>query len=347
MADVQPNTCWTCKSPDVTRMMKKMGVAEFYKGKWSTLGKEINHSIGCADCHDSKTMNLRISRPALAEAFQRQGKDIGQAQFQEMRSLTCAQCHVEYYFKGDGKYLTFPWDKGIKVEEIEKYYDEADFKDWVHPLSKTPMLKAQHPDFELFSQGIHAQRGLSCADCHMSYKGEGGVKYTNHHIVSPLYNINGTCQVCHRESEEKLKNSVYERQDKVREQVQRAEELLVKAHFEAKKAWEMGASESEMKPILALIRHAQWRWDFISASHGSSFHAPIEAQRIMSSSIDLAHQARLSLAKILVKKGIDSVEIPDITTKDKAQKVIGLDMPKLVKEKQEFINSELTKWQTK
>ena len=118
----QPSTCWTCKSPDVPRMMEAIGVDAFYNNKWGALGGEIVNPIGCADCHEPENMNLHISRPALIEAFERQGKDITEATPQEMRSLVCAQCHVEYYFKGDGKYLTFPWDKGFTVEDMEAYY---------------------------------------------------------------------------------------------------------------------------------------------------------------------------------------------------------------------------------
>ncbi|RPJ03236.1 MAG: ammonia-forming cytochrome c nitrite reductase subunit c552, partial [Spirochaetaceae bacterium] len=86
----QPNTCWTCKSPDVPRLMNQNGVAEFYRGTWDTKGTEVINPIGCADCHDSKTMNLRISRPALVEAFEAMGRDIGTSSHQEMRSLVCA-----------------------------------------------------------------------------------------------------------------------------------------------------------------------------------------------------------------------------------------------------------------
>jgi nitrite reductase (cytochrome c-552) len=190
----QPATCWTCKSPDVPRMMEKMGVAEFYKSKWKDLGHEIVNPIGCQDCHDPKTMDLRITRPALIEAFQRQGKDIKSFTHNEMRSLVCAQCHVEYYFKGkEEKYLTFPWDKGFSADAMDKYYDELEFADWTHQLSRTPMLKAQHPDYELFMTGVHADRGVSCTDCHMPYKTEGGVKFTDHHIQSPLNNVENSC----------------------------------------------------------------------------------------------------------------------------------------------------------
>ena len=162
------------------------------------MGAEIVNPIGCSDCHDPETMNLHISRPALIEAFQRQGKDITKATPQEMRSLVCAQCHVEYFFKGDGKYLTFPWDKGFTGEDMEAYYDEVGFYDYIHKLSRTPILKAQHPDYEIAQMGIHGQRGVSCADCHMPYKSEGGVKFSDHHIQSPLAMIDRTCQVCHR-----------------------------------------------------------------------------------------------------------------------------------------------------
>ena len=114
----QPATCWTCKSTDVPRMMNKIGAKEFYGKKWIEMGTEITNPIGCLDCHDPETMNLRISRPALIEAFEAMGKDIKQATHQEMRSLVCAQCHVEYYFKGDGKYLTFPWENGLSADSM-------------------------------------------------------------------------------------------------------------------------------------------------------------------------------------------------------------------------------------
>ena len=347
-----PNTCWTCKSPDVPRMMNEVGVAEFYKGKWASKGHEVVNPIGCADCHDAETMNLRVSRPALIEAFERQGKDINKATHQEMRSLVCAQCHVEYYFnkkRVEGvPYLTFPWDKGMSVEAMEEYYDEIDFKDWTHKLSKAPMLKAQHPGYEVYLKGIHADRGVSCADCHMPYKSEGGQKFTDHHIQSPLNNVANSCQVCHREETDKLIENVYTRQDQIIENRDKLEELLVRAHVEAKKAWDLGANEKEMQPVLKLIRHAQWRWDYAAASHGGSFHAPTETGRIISTGIVRAQDARIELARIFAKYGFNKeVPYPDIATKEKAQKFIGLDVAKLKKEKEEFKKNLVPQWDAK
>ncbi|MCD8412891.1 ammonia-forming cytochrome c nitrite reductase [Tenacibaculum finnmarkense] len=346
-----PATCWTCKSPDVPRLMNEIGIAEFYKGKWADKGEEIVNPIGCADCHDEKTMKLTITRPALIEAFQAMGKDINKATHQEMRSLVCAQCHVEYYFdkKKEGAegvpYLTFPWKNGMSVEAMEKYYDDINFKDWTHKLSRAPMLKAQHPGYETYLTGVHADRGVSCADCHMPYKSEGGQKFTDHQLQSPMNNVANSCQVCHREEAEKLRANVYERQQKSTQSRLKLEDALVRMHVEAKKAWDLGATEVQMKPILMDIRHAQWRWDYAAASHGASFHSPVEIGRVISGGLDKAIEGRVKLARVLADLGHNKpVEMPDISSKEKAQKYIGLDMDKLHKEKAEFKKNLLPKW---
>ena len=349
----QPSTCWTCKSPDVPRLMNEIGVSNFYKGKWKDKGSQVVNPIGCGDCHDPKTMNLTITRPALKEAFAAMGKDITKASHNEMRSLVCAQCHVEYYFdkhrpepqNKDVAYLKKKKKNGLSVETMEKYYDSIQHVDFVNTISKTPILKAQHPDWEIYTMGIHAQRGVSCADCHMPFKSEGGQKFTDHKIQSPLNNVANSCQVCHREEKDVLVNNVYERQDKLAENRKKLEGLLVKAHFEAKKAWELKATDAEMKAILQDIRHAQWRCDYIAASHGASFHAPVESARIIASGIDIAQEARIKLAKLLASKGFTGeVAVPDISTKAKAQAVIGLDMVKLVNEKIAFLKEIVPQW---
>ena len=341
----QPGTCWTCKGPDVPRLMKEHGVANFYKALWSKWGDQVMNSVGCSDCHDSKTMDLKPARPALYEAWQRVGKDVNKATHQEMRSLVCAQCHTEYYFKGDEKYLTFPQDSGMTVEAMEKYYDAMNYKDYTHALSRAPILKAQHPGYEVHQMGIHGQRGVSCADCHMPYMSKGGVKYTDHHIMSPLANIDRTCQTCHRQSAETLRQNVYERQRKCNEIRNRVENELATAHIEAKFAWDKGATEAEMKPVLDLLRKSQWRWDFAVASHGAAFHAPQEIMRILSHSLDFANQARLKVAKVLARHGFTGdVPMPDISTKAKAQAYIGVDMKQKEADKEKFLNTVVPQW---
>ena len=317
-----PATCWTCKSPDVPRMMNQMGVAEFYASKFVDLKDEIKHPIGCGDCHDPKTMALTITRPALKEAFERQGKNIADVSYQEMRSLVCAQCHVEYYFKGKGNYLTFPWDKGQSVENMEEYYNEIDFTDWTHAISGARMVKMQHPDYELYSTGIHAYMNVSCADCHMPYKTEGGAKFTNHHVQSPLLNIENSCGVCHRWSEDEIRSRVEAIQDKGSEGRKRAERAISMAHFDIAACKEAGASEAELEKVRGLIRAAQIRWDYVAANNGLTFHSPQESMRILGAAVDLAQECRVEALRVLAKYGYTSVKYPDMSTEANAKAVI-------------------------
>jgi nitrite reductase (cytochrome c-552) len=341
----QKSSCWTCKSPDVPRVMSKIGAKDFYKQYWSGMLSEIINPIGCANCHNPEDQSLRICQTPFIEAYKRQNIDITKSPINEKRTKVCAQCHVEYYFKGDDKYVTFPWDKGFSVENIEAYYDEIDFSDWIHPLSQTPIIKAQHPDYELFMTGIHYQRGVSCADCHMPYKTEGSQKMTDHKIQSPVNNIENSCMVCHREKKETLIENIYDRQEKVAEQRKILESELVRAHIEAKFAIDRGASAVQMKPIQKWIRQAQWRWDFVAASHGASFHAPVECLRIIASGIDKAAHARIETARLLAILGYaKEVPMPDLSTKEKAQRYLGLDLKKLKAEKETWKKQVLPLW---
>ncbi|NMB73358.1 MAG: ammonia-forming cytochrome c nitrite reductase subunit c552, partial [Bacteroidales bacterium] len=204
------------------------------------------------------------------------------------------------------------------------------------------------PDYELYLNGIHAKRGISCADCHMPYISEGGQKFTSHHIGSPLSNVSSSCQVCHREETNKLIADVYERQDKIASIRHELEKLLVRAHVEAKAAWDAGARKEQMQEILTLIRHAQWRWDFAAASHGASFHAPLEVSRIISNGIEKAQEARIKLSRVLASLGKNAeIPMPDIASKEKAQTFIGLDMNTLRKDKAQFIKNVVTDWDNK
>lgn len=347
----QPSTCWTCKSTDVPRLMSEMGVAEYYSQKFSDFGTQVINPIGCADCHNPETMKLTITRPALIEAFEAMGKDITQASHQEMRSLVCAQCHVEYYFdkKKPGlekaAYLTFPWKDGMDVENVEAYYDKAEFSDFTHALSKTPMLKAQHPDYEIYQMGVHAKRGVSCADCHMPYQTEGGQKFTNHHIGSPLSNVENSCFVCHREKVDDLVSDVYVRQTKIKEGTQKLQRLIAMAHIEAAKAWELGATEEQMADIQKGIRHAQWRWDYSVASHGAAFHAPLETSRIVTSGTEIIQNARIELTRLLATLGYNQpVPMPDFESKEALQAYIGLDIPAEKAAKVNYLDEVVPAW---
>lgn len=348
-----PSACWTCKSPDVPRIMKKDGDEEYFTGKWAKYGSDIINPVGCVDCHNPETMELQVNRNYLNDALKAQGSKVTleNATQQDMRSLVCAQCHVEYYFKKtpvkDGKtaaVVTLPWKNGTNVDDMEKYYDSIEFSDYVHQISKAPIIKAQHPEYETWQTGAHGKNNVACADCHMPYVQEGGIKYTDHKIGSPLEHMDKTCMNCHRTDEKSLLENIKLKKDRKDELAKKALVQLSAAHLEAGKAWEVGATEAEMKSILTDIRHSQWRLDYAIASHGAFYHAPEETLRTLGTAIEKAGNARIELAKVLAKHGAGDYKAPEIKDKKQAQDIIGLPFGKLVEEKKAFQNGLMQEW---
>jgi len=301
VGDKTANTCINCKSPQVIVDIQRMGVENFYKAMFKDVGAHYTQSIACLDCHDPGTMELRVMRPAFLEAMKRRGIDLSKATRQEMRTYVCAQCHVTYYFKPEGNYLTFPWDRGLSVDSIEAYYEQVNFNDWTHEISKAPLVKIRHPDYELWSTGIHAGSGVSCADCHMPYEKTGSVKVSNHWIKSPLKNLNTSCQTCHKWSEEELTSRVRNIQDKTFETMMKTETAIIDAINAIKTAMDAGISDEQLRSARHLQRRAQIRWDFINAENSMGFHSPQESVRILADAIDYARQSQLEAERLLSK----------------------------------------------
>lgn len=348
-----PMACWSCKSPDVARIIEERGEDGYFEGKWARLGAEISNPIGCADCHDTQSDNfkngepeLKITRPYVERAFDTIGKNFDHQSRLDQQASVCAQCHVEYYFTGPTKGVKFPWDKGTRVEQMEEYYDGIGFKDWTHKVSKAPMLKAQHPGFETWREGIHGKNKVACVDCHMpKVTKEDGTVFTDHKVGNPFDRFDDTCAQCHTQSKDQLRGIVSSRKAQVLNLKLTAEKQIVAAHFEAGAAWKAGATEEEMKDILQDIRHAQWRWDYAIASHGVHMHAPEVALEVLGTAVDRAADARTKLIRLLAKKGItDPIVIPDISTKLNAQKAIGMDMDKMNADKKHFLETVAPQW---
>ena len=297
---------------DEDSLAKTILYAGFDAGKKLSAGKGFARRDGqllrCLDCHNPQNMKLMVSDPALATAYHEfRGKDIGKAGKKELRSLVFAQAHAEFYLIQDANgepQKKYPWsEKGFSMAAIERYYDNIGHSDFIHALSKTPLLKAHAPDFELGSIGSHAQRGLSCADCHMpKIKDHTGKKITLHNF-QPVMNNPASCQSCHREDEKTLRRMVTEQEESVAKLAAQVEELLIKAHFETKDAIDHGANDEELAAIRKFIRRAQWRWDFVVSAKSAAFHAPLEAKRYLFDAIDQAEQARRLLSSVRHKYG--------------------------------------------
>ncbi len=351
-----PTACWTCKSPDVGRIIERDGELEYFTGKWAKYGSEIKNSIGCANCHDNETAMLRINVPYVNRALVAAGlPTFEESTHQQKRSLVCATCHSEYYFKKTpwtdeagndklAKVVTFPWNYGLNAEGMEKYYDEVGHTDFKNKISKAPILKTQHPGYEMFLTGIHGQKGVSCADCHMPYTQEGSVKYSDHQLQNPLKTMDRSCMTCHRESEDKLKAIVYRKYERKTQLHLVAMDNLAKAHLETAKAMEVGATDEELKAARQDIRTGQWMWDYSVASHGAFFHAPEEVLRNLSLANDHAMQARVKLVGILAQYGVMNYSAPDFDDKAISQKLAGLDFDKMADAKLEFKRTLEKEW---
>lgn len=294
----QPGACINCHAAEAPTLIAEMGWETFNRTPYNDLVDQLHYGSSCADCHDPETMALRITRPALINALEARGIDLEQATRQEMRSYVCAQCHVEYYFRGEDRILTFPWSQGLSIDNIEAHYDEYDFVDWTHRETGAGMIKIQHPEFEMWSQGLHARSGVSCADCHMPYMRTGGIKISDHWIRSPLTNLNNACQTCHNIDEEQLYDRVLTIQTTTANLLRSSEDALIDAIDAIVAAREAGATDEDLAEALYLHRSAQLRWDFVSSENSTGFHAPQEAARVLADSIDRARQAQLAAVEV-------------------------------------------------
>ncbi len=294
----QPGACINCHAAEAPQLIAEMGWEEFNRTPYNDLKDKLHIGSSCADCHDPETMALRITRPALINALSAQGIDWTQASRQEMRTYVCAQCHVEYYFAGDNKELTFPWSQGYNIDDIANHYDQYGFKDWTHAESGAPMIKIQHPEFELWTTGLHAKSGVSCADCHMPYVREGAVKISDHWLRSPLANVNQACQTCHKQDEEVLVDRILTIQNRTAQLLRLSEEAIIDAIDAIVAAQAAGATDEQLEQARYFHRQASLRWDFVSSENSTGFHSPQEAARVLAMAIDYARQAQLAAERL-------------------------------------------------
>ncbi|AGZ82078.1 ammonia-forming cytochrome c nitrite reductase subunit c552 [Campylobacter fetus] len=345
--------------------------------------------LTCADCHNPKDMSLRLTRQAAINSLVMRGYEADKEQGvkatrEEMRTLVCAQCHVEYYFKPtgqkvkvmgesiakdttktwwdgkqktydefdswrdgnkptqievDGIELIFPWSywkKGtpFRIEMFDDHYEAVRGvfdKDWPHKITKAPMLKIQHPEYELYSSSVHAANGVSCADCHMPYIRKGSKKMTNHNVTSPLANINAACKTCHTQSEDYLKSQIKDIQNSVAFDLRTAEYSIVSLITDIKNVRDAlsamptfqkdgkaddGKISAELKDVLELQRKSQMRADFVGAENSTGFHSPREASRMLLQAVDMARQAQAKLVEIASKNGIANFKTSNLGFED-------------------------------
>jgi nitrite reductase (cytochrome c-552) len=308
----QPGTCLHCHA-SMWVAYNKLGNGDIFKGfdiinhtPYFEARKFVQHPVACIDCHDPKTMQLRVTRPAFMEGIRALKSSQGIQNFdvnkdatrQEMRAYVCGQCHVEYYFKGPEKRLTYPWAKGLQLENIVSYYRDEKFKDWVHADTGAEALKAQHPEFETWNQGIHARSGVTCADCHMPYLREGGLKISDHNVRSPMLNINRACQTCHRWPEQEIKGRVEEIQTRFFQTRNVALDALMDLIHDTKTLKDAGVSDADLAEARNYQRQAQFYIDFLVSENSMGFHAPQYSMKSFAEAIDYCRKGQNSLRQL-------------------------------------------------
>ncbi len=326
-----PATCWNCKTPKMVEWVDKYGDS-FWANDVNAFRQDIDpkeNSISCLTCHNPETMELQLYSVPLKDWLVRSGRDLNNIPRNEMRSLVCGQCHVEYYFtdpkQGVNKKPVFPWDKGFGPGDMYEYYTshgdcvipgfEGQFADWVHPASQTPMIKMQHPEYETWIDGTHGAAGVSCADCHMPYSlGEDKKKMSSHWWTSPLKDAEmRACRQCHSDkTPEYLRSRVLDTQKKTFDRLLVAQEASVRAHEAVRLASEyQGMKGPDYDKLMiearTMVRKSQLYWDYVSAENSVGFHNPTKALSTLTDSIlysqkavDLANQAaNFSVAQAL------------------------------------------------
>ena len=292
----QKGSCITCKG-------SYMYDVYFKQSGWDYASKPIDEVkapigedewFGCSSCHDPDTMELRVYQQGFVEAMARRGIDVNNASHNDKRAYVCAQCHNEYYFMSEDGRVNHPWDNGLEPEDEFRFYQSGQAggfqQDWIHPDSKTKMLKAQHPDFEIWATSVHADNGVTCVDCHMPYMRKDGQKYTSHWMTSPLKTIQESCLKCHDESPETLTARVKTIHDNNYKLQRRAGQAVAKAHLAIKAAMDAGVSDEQLMGARLKLREASFYWDWIAAENGNGFHNPDKCMRVSGEAIDLAHQ---------------------------------------------------------
>ncbi|WP_408955592.1 ammonia-forming cytochrome c nitrite reductase subunit c552 [Natroniella sp. ANB-PHB2] len=283
-------SCLACKTAAYEGMYEEYG-EELFAMDFDEMGAEAEHPITCYSCHRNDPGEIHVTVPHAEEGFKKLDFEIAEG------NRNCAQCHVNYYFEPETKAIVLPWEEGLTLEDIEKYSDEREIADWEHPRTGTPLLKIQHPEYEMYRNSTHDQLGMDCASCHMpTVEDEEGEEYVSHWWTSPLKTTEESCLGCHggEHSAESLEEWVNELQQEVEDKQLEASSLLVELVEElATKIENEQLDEETIEEVRSIHRRSQLRWDFIFAENSTGSH-----------NFDLAHK-HLDEAIELAKEGLE------------------------------------------
>ena len=288
--------CLTCKTPNFAKLVNDQGVG-VYSMPFEEVMALMEENISCYTCHGNDAGNagaLVITHSYVDKALG------GNASAIDPATLSCGQCHIEYYFTREDSETMMPYHdvESMTPEAILAYYDGIDFYDWIQESTGTKLLKAQHPEMETFLQGKHAAL-LNCADCHMPMEqAEDGTVYHSHLLVSPLENetLLSNCATCHGDTDmvtmvRRLQSRVTARETEVGNKLSDMKDALAEAVASGKR------TEAELEALRKLHREAQWFFDFCYVENSEGAHN----SELSMSCLDIA-EAKIDEAMALLAK---------------------------------------------
>ena len=277
--------CLTCKTPNFAKLVNDDGV-QAYKYTFDEAMERMEESVSCYTCHGNDAGNegqITITHSYVNKALGANAESISPS------TLSCGQCHIEYYFTVADAETMMPYDsmEAMTPEAILAYYDsiqnkdgELGFYDWIQPSTGAHMLKAQHPEMETYLSGKHAAMGMSCADCHMPIvQEEDGTVYHSHFIDSPLKDdtLLSTCVQCHGDTDmvemvHKLQDRITARETEIGNKLSAFKDGLADAVKAAEEGAPGAKTEDELNAIRKLYREAQWFFDFDYVENAEGAH---------------------------------------------------------------------------
>ncbi|MBE5996797.1 MAG: ammonia-forming cytochrome c nitrite reductase subunit c552 [Lachnospiraceae bacterium] len=286
--------CLTCKTPNFTKLVNDQGVG-VYSMDFEEVYAQMEESTSCYNCHGNDAGNggqLVVTHSYVDKAL---GDAMGGI---DPATLSCGQCHIEYYFAPETKETSMPYHDvaSMSPEAILAYYNSIDFADWTQESTGAKMLKAQHPEMETFLSGKHASL-LNCADCHMAVEmADNGTVYHSHKWVSPLENesLLASCAQCHGETDmvefvHRLQDQITARETEVGNQLSDFKDALAAAVLEGSR------SEEELNELRQMYREAQWYFDFCYVENSEGAHNSKLARQCLDTSESMIKEAMAKL----------------------------------------------------
>lgn len=265
--------CLTCKTADFTKLVQDQGVSA-YSLDFEAVKDSMSENIGCYNCHGNEANDngkLVVTHDYILNTLGSNRSSIDEA------TLSCGQCHIEYYFEPDTKATNIPYSEvsAMRPEAILEYYDSIGFSDWTQESTGAKLLKAQHPEMETFlgEGSAHVGFGMNCADCHMAKVTENGKTYTSHTLVSPLDSpeILETCAACHKGTDmtqkvQSIQKQITDREKVIGANLAELKEKLVEANGSD------AYTQEELDAIRTIYRQAQWYFDFEYVENSEGAH---------------------------------------------------------------------------